>query len=132
MKNEYTIKIKFQISNFTTHKTIFVNYICEKPIRRSVLTFTDYQNQPFDIVSISFLYKLLPKLVKISVAIFFKPLSNTINRNFSELLFLDYRKIVTVSQIQKRAQDKNKNSNFRPNSILDFLVYCVLISTPTI
>ena len=58
------------------------------------------------------------KLVKIASHILSKPLTDAINNSLSNSIFPDNAKIASISPIDKKTDNKNSISNFRPISLL--------------
>ena len=72
-----------------------------------------------DIKKASGLDKILPKLVKAASDILSVPLSQAINNSLMNGIFPDAAKVAMVSPIDKKTDNKNKISVYRPVSVLD-------------
>ena len=82
-----------------------------------------------DIKKASGLDKMPPKLVKAASDILSVPLSQAINNSLMNGIFPDAAKVAMVSPIDKKSDDKNKISNYRPVSVLNIFskVYEILL-----
>ena len=63
--------------------------------------------------------KVPPKLVKLSATVLSQPLTDALNNSISKIIFPDNPKVAFVSSVNKKSNDKNKVSNFRPVSVLN-------------
>ena len=72
-----------------------------------------------DIKRDSGLDKIPPKLIKAASDILFVSLSQAINNSLMNGIFPDVAKVAMVSPIDKKTDDKNKISNYRPVSVLN-------------
>ena len=63
--------------------------------------------------------KVPPKLVKLSATVLSQPLTDALNNSISKIIFPDNAKVAFVSSVNKKSNDKNKVSNFRPVSVLN-------------
>ena len=73
--------------------------------------------------------KIPPKLVKIATDVLTTPLSLAINSSIVKRAFPDAAKVASVFPVDKKTNDKNKISNFRPVSVLNTFskVYEIII-----
>ena len=73
--------------------------------------------------------KIPPKLVKLAADVLATPLSLAINSSIDKGAFPDAAKVASVSLVDKKTDDKNKISNFRPVSVLNTFskVYEIII-----
>ena len=104
------IKIKEKSSNH-----IFTNSFQFKTVRQSEV---EKHLNRIDTKKATGVNKIPPKLVKLASNILSKPLTKAINNSLSKSIFPHHAKLASITPIDKKTNNKNTISNFRPISLL--------------
>ena len=114
------------IDNYKNHPSIVnikehINSINLSPLNMTLLSPFEVEKllRTINVKKATGIDKIPPKLVNLSAEILSKPLTEAINNSLSKCIFPDDAKVAAVSPIDKKTENKQKISNYRPVSVLN-------------